>query len=291
MSFLPFSVAPDKPEMHTLPLVFDSPHSGADYPEDFRYACDFSQLQRAEDKYVDELFAAAPAHGAALLCASFPRAYIDVNRCERDIDTELLADIWPEDIEPTTRSHAGIGLIRRLVRPGLPVYDRPLSAAEVQARIERYYRPYHKALKELIEATHYRFGAAWHINCHSMPAPALAGGFSFLPAFSPPDFVLGDRDGTTCDPAFTRAVRDHLKSKGFKVAINDPYKGVELVQRYSNPMTGRHSLQIEIGRWLYMDEETCQKSRGFARMQNTITGLIAFIADYVAAHRLPMAAD
>src|SRR5690606_1541882 len=183
--------------------------------------------------------------------------------------------------------HAGIGLVRRLVRPGLPVYDRNLSASEVQSRIEYYYRPYHKALSDLIESAHYRFGMVYHINCHSMPMPGLAQNFSFLPAFAPPDFVLGDRDGTSCDPAFTRAVRDYLRGKGFKVAINDPYKGVELVERYSDPATNRHSLQIEVGRWLYMDEEACEKSRGFARTNTVLDGLIAFIADYVSAQSLP----
>lgn len=291
MSLLPYRIAPDKQELQSLPLVFDSPHSGTAYPEDFRFSCDFGQLQKAEDKYVDELFAGAVNAGASFLCADFPRSYIDVNRCEKDIDTELLAESWPEDIEPTTRSHAGIGLIRRLVRPGLPVYDRALTNAEVQARIETYYRPYHAALEQLIENTHYRFGRVYHINCHSMPMPALGQNFSFLPAFAPPDFVLGDRDGTTCDPAFTRAVRDFLKTKGYKVAINDPYKGVELVRKYSSPATGRHSLQIEVGRWLYMDEESCRKSRGFIRTQKTISELIAFIADYVSAQALPLAAD
>lgn len=291
MSFLPFSVTPDKQDSQTLPLVFDSPHSGATYPADFRYSCDFNQLQRAEDKYVDELFADSIARGAPFLCAHFPRSYIDVNRAETDIDTELLSESWPEDIEPTLRSHAGIGLVRRLVRPGLPVYDRALTNEEVRARIETYYRPYHAALEKLIENTHYRFGMVYHINCHSMPAPAIAHNFGFLHSFAPPDFVLGDRDGTSCDPAFTRAVRDYLKSQGYRVAINDPYKGVELVRRYANPATNRHSLQIEVGRWLYMDEETCQKSRGFARTKSAIDGLIGFIADYVQAQTLPLAAD
>ncbi len=291
MSLLPYRIIPDKQERQSLPLVFDSPHSGTVYPKDFQYSCDFNQLQKAEDKFVDELFGAAPACGAAFLCADFPRAYIDVNRCEKDIDTELLADVWPDEIEPTTRSHAGIGLIRRLVRPGLPVYDRALSTSEVKHRIETYYRPYHAALEKLIEDTHYRFGAAYHINCHSMPMPALGQNFAFMPAFAPPDFVLGDRDGTSCDPAFTRAIRDYLKTKGYKVAINDPYKGVELVRRYSSPATNRHSLQIEVGRWLYMDEETCTKSKGFARTQKTINELIDFIAAYVSAQALPLAAD
>lgn len=291
MSFLPYRVSPDKQDLQALPLVFDSPHSGTAYPDDFRYACDFSQLERAEDKYVDELFAAAADCGAAWLCADFPRSYIDVNRCEKDIDVELLSGPWMDEIRPTSRSHAGIGLIRRLVRPGVPVYDRALSADEVQKRIELYYRPYHATLEKLINGTHYRFGLVYHINCHSMPAPALSAGMGFLPAFAPPDFVLGDRDGTSCEAGFTRAVRDFLKSKGYKVAINDPYKGVELVRRYANPATNRHSLQIEVGRWLYMDEQTCRKSAGFERTRRTISDLIGFIAAYAGAQTLPVAAD
>jgi len=274
---------------YALPLVFDSPHSGAIYPQDFDYACEFSALEKAEDKFVDELFAAAPDEGASLLCAEFPRSYIDVNRCERDIDVDLLEDIWPEELNPTARSHAGIGLIRRLVKPGVPLYGRHLKSSEIRARIETYYRPYHAALGKLIEDAHYSFGQVWHINCHSMPTHE-GNAFRASPLRTA-DFVLGDRDGTTCDIAFTHAVRDFLKSMGYKVSINDPYKGVELVRRYSNPATGRHSLQIEVARALYMDESTYTKSSNFSKMQGDITKLIRFCADYVQAQSLPMAAD
>lgn len=272
-----------------LPLVFDSPHSGTDYPADFDFACDFSALEKAEDKYVDELFAAAPAHGAALLYAHFPRSYIDVNRCERDIDIDLLEDIWPEEIHPSPRSHAGIGLIRRLVRPGMPLYNRPLKAAEIKARIEAYYRPYHAALEKLIEDAHYIHGQVWHINCHSMPTQESST-FRASPLKSA-DFVLGDRDGTSCSIEFTHAVRDFLKNMGYRIAINDPYKGVELVQRYSCPATGRHSLQIEVARSLYINEETYKKSSDFNDIKENMGQLIRFCADYVQAQSLPMAAD
>ncbi|MEZ5919527.1 MAG: N-formylglutamate amidohydrolase, partial [Alphaproteobacteria bacterium] len=160
-----------RPETPALPLIFDSPHSGTLYPEDFGYACDFHTLESAEDKYVDDLFASAPAFGAALLCAHFPRSYIDPNRSADDIDPALLAGLWDGalPIAPSPRSDAGIGLIRRLVRPGIPVYDRPLTSAEITARIERYYTPYHEALETLITEAHYNFGQVWHVNCHSMP--------------------------------------------------------------------------------------------------------------------------
>ena len=273
----------------TLPLIFDSPHSGVIYPEDFDYACDFSILEKAEDKYVDELFAAAPAHGAALLCADFPRSYIDVNRCERDIDVDLLEDLWPEEINATARSHAGIGLIRRLVRPGVALYGRHLKSAEIRQRIETYYRPYHTILGQLIEDAHYHHGQVWHLNCHSMPTQEQQS-FRINP-LKTADFVLGDRDGTSCDTEFTHAVRDFLRGRGYKVAINDPYKGVELVSRYSNPATGRNSLQIEVGRNLYLDEETYKKSSDFNAIKSDMDQLIAFCAVYVRAQALPVAAD
>lgn len=272
-----------------LPLVFDSPHSGTVYPADFDFACDFSTLEKAEDKYVEELFAGAVDAGAVLLQAEFPRSYIDVNRCERDIDVDLLEDIWPEEIAPTSRSHAGIGLIRRLVRPGVPLYNRALRAAEIKHRIDNYYRPYHETLERVIEDAHYRFGQVWHINCHSMPTQ---DGHAFRASpLKSADFVLGDRDGTTCDIDFTHAVRDMLRGMGYKVSINDPYKGVELVRRYSCPATGRHSLQIEVARSLYLDEQTYQKSRNFNEIKQDMDRLACFCAEYASAQSLPLAAD
>lgn len=272
-----------------LPLVFDSPHSGTVYPEDFDYGCPFSLLEKAEDKYVDELFAGAPDYGAALLCAHFPRSYVDVNRCAKDIDIDLLEELWIGEIDATTRSHAGIGLIRRLVRPGMPLYNRYLKVSEVLHRIENYYVPYHAALERAIEEAHYNYGQVWHVNCHSMPTQE-AHTFRASP-LKAADFVLGDRDGTTCDIDFTHAVRDFLKGLGYRVAVNDPYKGVELVRRYSNPATGRHSLQIEVARSLYLDEDTYKKSRKFGALKTDIDRLIGFCANYVQSLRLPMAAD
>lgn len=279
---------------NALPLIFDSPHSGTNYPDDFDYACDFTALEIAEDKFVDDLFTDAPAHGAAFLAAHFPRSYIDVNRTADDIDTELLADEWPHDFAPSARSDAGIGLIRRLVRPGLPVYERALSAAEIQARIERFYTPYHAALEQLITDAHYRHGQVWHVNCHSMPPQsAFAGATPMFRAYPDQnaDFVLGDRDGTSCSLDFTHALRDHLRHQGYKVAINDPYKGVELVARYSDPARGRHSIQIEICKSLYLEDDLITKSKHYNGLKDDIHTMIEFCADYVRAQAVPLAAD
>lgn len=283
-----------KPE-NPLPLVFDSPHSGTIYPADFSYSCRFTDLQKAEDKFVDELFSCVPEYGGSLLCANFPRSYIDVNRRIDDIDPVILADPWPDGkINPSSRSDAGIGLIRRLVRPGIPVYDHPLTVESIQRRIEKYYTPYHDALEKLINDAHYNFGQIWHVNCHSMPSASARpkqpiGFMGRLPRET--DFVLGDRDGTSCDLEFTHAVRDFLRGLGYTVTINDPFKGVELVHRYSAPARGLHSLQIEINKALYMNEETNRKTADFENLRLDIESLVGFCADYVQANLMDMAAD
>ncbi|MCB1650567.1 MAG: N-formylglutamate amidohydrolase [Alphaproteobacteria bacterium] len=289
-----------KPRTRPLPIIFDSPHSGTAYPPDFRPACDPHTLESAEDKFVDELFAAAPDYGAHLLCALFPRSYIDPNRAEDDIDTALFAKGWEKQwaerypINPTMRSDAGIGLIRRLVKPGVPLYDRHLSPEEIWHRIETYHRPYHAALEKLINDTHYMFGQVWHINCHSMPGasayprrPHSLKGHEIRPV----DFVLGDRDGTSCSTFLTRALKDFIKSKGYSVSINDPFKGVELVERYSNPARGVHSLQLEINKSLYLHEDNNTRNKQYETVRNDINSILEFTASFVESQLKPMAAD
>ncbi|HLB79625.1 MAG TPA: N-formylglutamate amidohydrolase [Dongiaceae bacterium] len=270
---------PETDEATQAPLVLDSPHSGSIYPADFRFAAPFALLRRAEDAFVDELFAGAPRHGATLLAALFPRSYIDPNRHEAEIDPSLLAEPWPHPVRATRRSARGRGLVRRLVGPDQPVYDRRLSAAEVAARIGRCHRPYHAELAGLLDRAHRRFGAVWHLDCHSMRATGWARGRG-----SPrDDFVLGDRHGTTCDPGFTELVRRTLTGLGYGVAVNRPFKGAEVVRRHGRPAANRHSLQIEVNRRLYMDQGRIEKTAGFDRLKADIDRLIAAVADYARA--------
>ncbi|WP_158044572.1 N-formylglutamate amidohydrolase [Skermanella pratensis] len=263
----------DDPVGQAVPLVLDSPHSGSVYPRDFNFVCPLLALRQAEDTYVDELVSAAPEAGATLIAALFPRSYIDVNRAIDDIEPELLDGPWPEPLSPSDKSKAGMGLIRRLCKPGIPMYDGRLPVPHVAERIDRYYRAYHEQVAGAIDRAYARFGTVYHLNCHSMPT------FGRDPA-TRADFVLGDRDGTTCEPDFTRYVAAFLTSLGYRVRINDPYKGVELVRRYSDPKRGLHSLQFEIHRGLYMNEETLEKNEGFGRLQSHLTMLIRHLAAY-----------
>jgi N-formylglutamate amidohydrolase len=271
-----------------LPLIFDSPHSGAVYPEDFRFACPLATLRMAEDLYVDELFAAAPAHGATLVGALFPRSYIDANRSLADLDQGLIDGRWPGRVQPSEKTRLGMGLVRRLAKPGLPVYARKLPVAEIEHRIRTYYQPYHAVLDAASDRLHARFGALWHLDCHSMPSNSalLPGDKAGRPR---PDFVLGDRDGTTCAPDFTAFVARRMRDMGYEVRLNDPYKGVELVRRHGRPAERRHSLQIEVNRRLYMNEVTLERNANFARLKEDLTRLIGALATYVADQIAPTA--
>jgi len=260
-----------------VPVVFDSPHSGAVYPGDFNHVVPMEKIRRAEDMYVDELFGGAPERGATLIAAQFPRSYIDPNRSLEDLDPELLNETWPDPVRPGEKARLGHGLIWRLCPPDMNLYIEKLSPDDVRGRIDRYWRPYHDAVRSAIDEMYRRFGAVWHVNCHSMPS-ATRG--PFLNGGGQADFVLGDRDGTTASPDFLHLVRDCLRGMGHNVKINDPYKGVELVRAYSDPARRRNSLQIEINRALYMDEVTFERLPQFVALKRDIDRLVAAICAF-----------
>ncbi len=269
------------PSTGALPLVLDSPHSGEHYPDDFDHLPPRAIVRQAEDTHVARLYRSAPRHGAVLIEATFPRAYIDANRSLDDIDPAMLADAWPDPVATSRKTRQGIGLLWRIARGGSPMYDRKLTVGEVQRRIERWYVPYHAALAAEIDAQHRAFGAVWHIDCHSMPAVGDANADD--PGRPRADFVLGDRDGTTCAPEFTALVAATVAGLGYSVSINDPYKGVELVRRHGRPAERRHSLQIELNRRLYMDEETLEPNAHYADLETDLERLVAAVAAHIRA--------
>lgn len=255
------------------PLVLDSPHSGSDYPPDFDHVCERDLLRRAEDHLVDRLYGFAPALGVPLICAPFPRSYLDVNRAPEDIDPALLAPHEREGLVPTAKSALGVGLVWRLLDGREPIYGRPLTRAELASRIERCWVPYHRAVAGAIDAAHARHGVSVHINCHSMPARSSLYP-SALAHTMPYDFLVGDRDGSTASAALTRRVAELLRADGHRVGINEVFKGVELVRRHAAPELGRHSIQIEINKRLYMDEERHAAHDGYARVQALLDRMV-----------------
>ena len=264
-----------------VPVVYDSPHSGSIYPDDFDHILDPMVLRQAEDAHIEELFAPV-ALGASLLHALFPRSYIDPNRAETDLDVTMIDGDWTGPVEPSSKTlNRGAGLIWRRMRGEGEMYDRLLTVSAVRHRIDTCWQPYHDALTALIDATHARHGVSFHVDCHSMPAMGDAN--SEDGPVPRPDFIVGDRDGTTCEPGLTALIADHLRSEGFDVAINDPYKGVELVRRYADPAAGRHSVQLEINRKLFMDELTLSKTAGFLHIETVLLRLNQAIIGYAKA--------
>ena len=262
------------------PLVLDSPHSGTQYPADFLFSCEALALRRAEDTHVEKLYDFAPSLGVHWVQAHFPRSYLDANRNTTEIDETLLNAPWPgpTETEPKAMSkiRLGKGLIWRTTDDGLPIYARQLGVDEVQARIANCWRPYHAAVESAIDTAHTQHGYSIHINCHSMPAIASSNATDF-PGEAHADFVVGDRDGTTANPALSGLVCSFLKSLGYGVAYNHPYKGVELVRRYSSPASQRHSIQLEINRKLYMNEDTLAITPGFTPLKKHLQSLVELL--------------
>lgn len=268
-----------------LPLVCDSPHSGTVYPDDFGSVLPRALLRQGEDTDVDALWAAVPEVGGTLVAAHFPRCYIDPNRALEDLDPDLLEGPWPTPLQPGEKSRLGYGLIWRKLDAKQAIYDKKLSVQEVQRRIEHCWRPYRRALQHEIDQALADFGGVWHLNLHSMPNNAYARlGLKGTRPLA--DFVLGDRDGSTCEPGLVDVVERSLRSFGYSVARNDPYKGVALLAEIGQPALNRHSLQIEIRRPLYMDELTRERNAGFASLQKHLGRTLKRVADYVQ-WRLP----
>jgi N-formylglutamate deformylase len=274
----PFILTEGKGEAASL--VLDSPHSGRIYPADFPFTCPAHWLHQTEDRHVDRIFADAPNSGAVLLAAPFARSYIDLNRAADDIDPAIIDGALPFPLHPTERSNAGHGLIRHLCR-GQKIYAGKIRAENALHRLRNCYEPYHAALKNLLDDRRARFGTVWHLNCHSMPSH---GGLARRA-----DFVLGDRDGMACEPAFLEEISRRLIAMGYSVAQNDPYKGVEILRRTGKPGAGSHAVQLEVNRALYMNEETLALTPGFEKLQADMSKLIAALAAWTYVRTAPQA--
>lgn len=263
------------PDMQTAPLVVASPHSGNRYPRDLQDASklDAEALRRSEDSHVDVLFESAVTHGAPLLAALFPRAYVDVNREPYELDPAMFdAPLPPYATTRSPRVAAGLGTIPRIVAAGTEIYARRLSFAEASARLDACYKPYHKELRRLIRSTKETFGGCLLIDAHSMPSAGLSCRDD--PTFGPIDFVLGDNYGQAAAPALVDAAHTYLAGCGYTVSRNDPYPGGFVTKSYGAPQDKTHALQIEINRAIYMDESTFERAAYFAVLQSHISGLV-----------------
>ena len=277
-----------RPERQNTAVVFASPHSGRAYSAAFlaQTVLSSAAIRSSEDAFVDQVFGSAPRHGAPLLVADVPRAYLDLNRAPDEFDPAVIEGIARVPHNP--RISSGLGVIPRVVSGGRLIYRGKLPLAEAEARIAEVWHPYHRALRQLLEETHASFGEAVLIDCHSMPHEAIEG--HGRPGLPKPDVVLGDRFGAAAGRHVMDAVEAAFKRAGLRVARNTPFAGAFIAQSYGRPSARRHVIQVEIDRGLYMDEATITPHAGFEDFRNLMAEVIAEIAD-IGRASLPLAAE
>lgn len=278
----------ERPARQDTAVIFASPHSGRQYGAGFlaQTVLDARMIRSSEDAYIDQIFAAAPQFGAPLLLAEMPRAYLDLNRAPDELDPGVIEGVARSPHNPRVAS--GLGVIPRVVAGGRAIYRGKLTLAEAEARIAQVWQPYHRALRGLMDETHSRFGEVVLIDCHSMPHEAIDG--HTRPGHLRPDVVLGDRFGAAAGRDVMDRIEAAFANAGLRVARNAPFAGAFIAQSYGRPVSGRHVVQVEIDRALYLDEARVEPLPGFAAFRAMMAGVVAEIAG-IGRQSLPLAAE
>ena len=216
-------------------MIFNSPHSGSVYPHAFLNASriDIEALRRSEDSFMDELIADLSERGFPVMRVHFPRSYVDVNREPYELDPRMFSGRLPSFANTRSmRVAGGLGTIPRVVGDGQEIYRERLNVDDALGRIEALYKPYHRALRRLINKAHQSFGAAMVIDCHSMPSVGVSRDEPRRP-----DVVIGDRYGTSCAALIADVVEETMTALGYSVGRNKPYAGGFITEHYGNPAT------------------------------------------------------
>lgn len=266
----PFSIYEPTPAASETPVIVEVPHGGlwVDGPSLATLAAPARSIGRDADLYVDELYADAPSRGATMIVAHVSRYVVDLNRSEKDIDSESVEGA-PTNIRATR------GVVWRLTSEGARVLDAPLPRVELERRLDAYYRPYHRAITSLIERKRAKFGYAILIAAHSMPSVGRATHGD--PHVHRADVVPGTRGRTSASRTFIDAVDAHARSAGFTVAHDDPYQGGFTTLNYGRPAESAHVVQVELARRLYMEELTLKKTPAFERVKAFCGELVACV--------------
>lgn len=278
-----------RPERRTTSVVFASPHSGRGYSSSFlrrSVLCEQS-IRSSEDAFVDKLFEVAPQFGAPLITAGAPRAYVDLNRSMEELDPALIEGVPKGGHNP--RVSSGLGVVPRVVANGQAIYRGKLTLVEAQQRLERYWKPYHAALRAEMDQAHEMYGEAILIDCHSMPHEAMDS--VVRTGIKRPQVVLGDRFGAAASERIVDQIEAAFVHAGFAVTRNTPFAGAFITQNYGRPANSRHAIQVEIDRALYMDEKTIRPNAEFAGFKRRLEAVIADIARIGRPEAQPLAAE
>jgi N-formylglutamate deformylase len=266
-----------EPSQWRAPVIFNSPHSGSVYPPDFLHASriDLAALRRSEDSFMDELIAGLSDRGFPVVRVHFPRSYVDVNREPYELDPRMFTGRLPSFANTRSlRVAGGLGTIPRVVGDGQEIYRERIHIDDALGRIEALYKPYHRALRRLINKAHQDFGTVIMVDCHSMPSVGVSRDEP-----KRPDIVIGDRYGTSCAGMISDVIDEALTGRGYSVGRNKPYAGGFITEHYGNPASGLHTVQVELNRAIYMDERLRQRSARFAQVAADFTLLAEALAE------------
>jgi N-formylglutamate amidohydrolase len=258
-----------------VPVVVDVSRSGREYPIDMRSPVSFTAIHDNVSVYVEDIWGDAPRYGATMLYALFPHMYIDANRHELDIDPDLVEGEWPVPLQPTV-SKRGLGLLKSKSRYGEPVQERKLTFAEVEDRLNRYHRPYHRELRSVVDRLRAGYGFVYHLTCHCMSA--VGAPTHPDPGKERADFCLGDMNGSSASREVVEQIATLIRGRGFTCTINDPYTGGEINRRYGDPSNGIDTVMVEINKKRFMDTSTFRRNEGFDEIKGAANAVLAALS-------------
>jgi N-formylglutamate amidohydrolase len=270
----PFEIV--EPAAWRAPIIFNSPHSGSVYPDEFLKISriDLAGLRRSEDSFMDELIAGLSGLGFPTVSVNFPRSYVDVNREPYELDPRMFSGRLPSFANTRSmRVAGGLGTIPRVVGDGQEIYSERIAVDDALGRIETLYKPYHRALRRLINKAHRAFGTVILVDCHSMPSVGVS-----REEPRRPDVVIGDRYGTSCAPILADKVEETMARLGYSIGRNKPYAGGFITEHYGNPASGLHTIQLELNRAVYMDERRRTRGERFAQVTHDFSVLAEVLA-------------
>ena len=260
------------PKILNSPIIFNSPHSGRLYESKFLKETKLSwdEIRLSEDCYVDNLLDFVTEFGCVLMEATFPRAFVDVNRSSHEMDPKIIKGLKKTLITP--RIAAGLGVIPRLVGNGKEIYKKKISLPEANYRLKNYYFPYHEKLKDIIDKSIQKFGLSVLVDFHSMPHNSIQNPDKNRTRL--PQVILGDCFGASCHPLLVKKVYDLFVDAGFRVEMNNPFSGGFITQNYGTPLSNIHVIQVELDRSLYMNEANFRPHEGYADIKKRLRSII-----------------
>jgi N-formylglutamate amidohydrolase len=265
-----------RPPKQTLPIVVDVPHAGEWVPPEVlgEMTAETAVLKRDLDLYVDQIWQDAPQAGAVLIASDVSRYVIDLNRAGDDV-TEKSVQGRSRIEKPGYYQDRGV--VWAHTTDGVAVLREPMDSAAFEARIARFYTPYHAAIHKEIERVRNLFGYCILVDGHSMPSRGRSQHRD--PGHRRSDIVPGDIDGRSCASSVTRTIEKHFLARGYTVSTNKPYKGGWITRSNGHPDQGVHAIQIEINRDLYMDEVNFEIKRdGMERLRIASAELLTELA-------------